>query len=287
MPELPEVETIRGDLEKKILHKKIVKVEVFLPKIVKNKVYFFKNNLLGKSFSRIDRIGKLLLFALAPSRFWLLIHLKMTGQLLYQKKNKIIVGGHSQSPLDIILPSKYSYVIFTFQDGARLFFNDMRQFGYVKLVSASEKELIVAEYGIEPLQPNFTKKNFAIIFKKRKTILKALLLNQKFIAGIGNIYADEICFAAKILPSRRVHKLTVMEIDALYMACQRVIRKAIRLRGTTFNSFIDSEGRQGNFLKYLNVFGREKKICKRCHQGVIKKIRLVGRGTHFCPHCQV
>jgi len=287
MPELPEVETIRGDLEKKLLHKKIVKVEVFLPKIVKNDVYFFKNNLSGKSFSRIDRIGKLLLFSLAPGNFWLLIHLKMTGQLLYQKKNKIIAGGHSQSQLDKILPSKYSYVIFTFQDGSRLFFNDMRQFGYVKLVSAPEKELIVAEYGIEPLQPNFTKKNFVSIFKNRKTILKALLLNQKFIAGIGNIYADEICFAAKILPSRRVYKLTAVEIDALYSACQKVIRKAIRLRGTTFNSFIDSEGRQGNFLKYLYVFGREKKICKRCHQGVIKKIRLVGRGTHFCPYCQV
>ena len=287
MPELPEVETIRGDLEKKILHKKIVKVEVFLPKIVKNKLYFFKKNLSGKSFSHIGRIGKLLLFSIAPGNLWLLIHLKMTGQLLYQKKNKIIAGGHSQSKINIVLPNKYSYVIFTFQDDSRLFFNDMRQFGYVKLVSNSEKELIVAEYGIEPLQSNFTRKNFASIFKKKKTILKALLLNQKFIAGIGNIYADEICFAAKILPSRRVHKLRAVEIDALYIACQKVIRKAIRLRGTTFNSFIDSEGRQGNFLKYLFVFGREKKICKRCHQGVIKKTRLVGRGTHFCPYCQV
>jgi formamidopyrimidine-DNA glycosylase len=286
MPELPEVETIRADLEKKILHKKIVKVEVLLPKIVKNKPYFFKNNLLGKSFSRLDRAGKLLLFALGSGKFWLLIHLKMTGQLIYQKKNKITIGGHSFSRLDKILPNKYSYVIFIFQDGARLFFNDLRQFGYIKLVSKSEKELIVAKYGIEPLQQNFTEENFINIFKKKKTILKALLLNQQLIAGIGNIYADEICFRAGVRPSRLVNTLSLVELKKIYLASQQIIRLAIKHRGTTFNDYVDAQGNKGNYLKYLQVYGRLGKICKKCKREKIKKIKLAGRGTHYCSNCQ-
>jgi len=284
MPELPEVETIRRDLVKQVLNKKIKKVTIKKSRLVKNPDNFFIKSLLGNKVSKIDRIGKLVIFVL-KNNLYLLTHLKMTGQLIYNKKNNLTIGGHSFDSDKMDYPNKYTYIIIEFADGSNLYFNDIRTFGYMQIVDKKELVVIKEKFGIEPLTKNFTINNWKKIFKNKKTNLKALLLNQKLVAGIGNIYADEICFAAKIKPMRQVNKLTDKEIVELFIQTKKIIRQAIVKRGTTFNNYVDTLGRTGNFVKYLQVYGRGQKKCKIC-AGDIKKIKLAGRGTHFCPHCQ-
>lgn len=285
MPELPEVETIRQGLKDNIINKEISDIEIKKPKLVRNDINYFVNVLQGNQIFDIERIGKLLIFNLTKGNLYLLIHLKMTGQLIYVWQDNMIAGGHNFPEVDN-LPNKYSHLILIFSDKSRLFFNDLRQFGYWQIVDKNQKDKIVADYGLEPGTNDFSFKQFNKIFQNRKGILKAILLNQKIISGIGNIYADEICFRAKILPSRGVDTLTGSEIKALYQACNYIIKKAIINRGTTFSDYRDSNNQKGNFVKYLKVYGRAGKICLRCKKANIKKIKLAGRGTHFCPNCQ-
>lgn len=286
MPELPEVETIRRDLNRRIGHKKIKQVEVRKLKMVRGRVRDFRKTLLGRSFGRVDRRAKLLIFSVAGADRYLLIHLKMTGQLIYESRREIVAGGHGWPPLDRRLPNKYSHVIFTFTDGSRLFFNDLRQFGYLQLVDRASRDKIVAGYGLEPLTREFTLPNFAKVFQGRKTRLKTVLLNQALIAGIGNIYADEICHRAGLKPTRPASTLTAAEIKRLYLASRKVLCRAVEKRGTTFSDYVDADGRTGNYLRYLKVYGRAGKKCMTCKRGIIKKIKMGSRGTHFCPHCQ-
>ncbi len=286
MPELPEVETIRRDLEKKIIGKKIVNVLVLQKKSVHYPVEKFKQVVVGDKISAINRRGKLLYFSFQKSKLFLLIHLKMTGQLIYRQKKKITAGGHSLGSIDFELPNKFTRVIVTFIDGSELFFNDLRRFGYFKLVTGEEKDRILEKsFGIEPLTADFKYQPFAKLFVKRKTNIKALLMNQKLIAGLGNIYADEVCFCVGVKPERRVDKVTEAEKKKLFKCISKVLQLAIKNRGTTFNSFVDSEGKSGSHVTFLKVYGRGGEKCRHC-KGVIKKIRVAGRGTHFCPNCQ-
>jgi formamidopyrimidine-DNA glycosylase len=244
--------------------------------------------LVGNNFSHIERRGKLLMFALKKTdKFaYLLVHLKMTGQLIFKQKNKLLVGGHNVSVKDLDLPNKFTRVIFYFADGSQLFFNDMRRFGYLKLVSKEEKEKIVKNnFGIEPLTTDYTLEAFTALFKKRKTNIKALLLNQKLISGIGNIYADEVCFCARVLPFRSVQSLTKLEIKKLFSCVEHVLKIAINNRGTTFSDYVDSEGNIGKHVDFLNVYGRNREKCKRCKHIILKK-KHAGRGTHYCSSCQ-
>jgi len=156
----------------------------------------------------------------------------------------------------------------------------------MKIVDAKELERALAAFGPEPLSPEFTLKELRKILKNKKTSIKQLLMNQKFIAGIGNIYADEACFLAKIKPVRKAASLTESEIKSLYNGIKKILKLAIKKRGTTFNNYRDADGHKGNFVKYLKVYGREGEKCKRCRHGIIQKVRLGGRGTHFCPKCQ-
>ncbi len=298
MPELPEVETVRADLTKKIINKKIDKLEVRKLKIVKNDLKDFNKNLLGKSFSDIERIGKLLIFVIKnpKEKKYLLIHLKMTGQLIYTDKKRTIAGGHSNSRAESIkyrlggleenMPNKFSHVIFSFSDKSKLYFNDMRQFGYLKIVNQGELEAIKLKYGIEPLQKNFTWKNFQKLFQGKKTNVKAFLLKQDVIAGLGNIYVDEILFASGVLPTRTASSLDREELKGVFDNTKKIIRKAIKSRGTTFSDYVDSEGKKGNFSSFLKVYGREKELCLACKRTKIVKIRVAGRGTRICPKCQ-
>ena len=284
MPELPEVETIRRDLEKKIINQKIV--DVFVSS--KAKVFPIKNIFIKKlknnQIKRIDRIGKLLILVLEKDEY-LLIHLKMTGQLIYQCGEKIIGGGHSEKEIPQTLPDKSTRIFLDFLGGGRLYFNDQRRFGYMKIVDKNILEKEKNKYGIEPLQNNFTLVNFQKALQNRKTSIKAVLLNQKIIAGVGNIYADESCFAAGIKPSRKANTLSSFEIKKLYQALEKVIAKSIQERGTTFNHYRDSEGKKGNFVSFLKVYGRGGQECKKCHKK-LKKAKVVGRGTVFCENCQ-
>jgi len=287
MPELPEVETIRRDLVGSALRKKIKEVKILSAKTVSPSPKQFLSRLTGQSFVDIDRLGKLLIFSLSDQKHFLLIHLKMTGQLIYSGHNKLIAGGHSLKAGNIEgkFPNKSTRAYFIFSDQSQLFFNDQRRFGYLKIVDANELDRIRQKYGIEPLTVNFTLKNFLEVIKGRTKNIKALLLDQSLVSGLGNIYVDESLFASGIRPSRRASSLTRSEIERLYSVIERLIKQAIKHRGTTFNNYRDAQGKKGNFVSKLQVYGRGKEKCLKCG-GIIKKVKIAGRGTHYCPHCQ-
>ncbi|OGH84114.1 MAG: DNA-formamidopyrimidine glycosylase [Candidatus Magasanikbacteria bacterium RIFOXYB2_FULL_40_13] len=284
MPELPEVETIRRDLLKKVVNKKISNISILNKKTVRNKQDFFLRALKGNKITDIKRTGKLIIFQLDKNGY-LLTHLKMTGQLVYWKKGKITAGGHSLSQGGFDLPNKHTRVRIDFEDGAVLFFNDMRLFGYMEIVDSEKLRVVLDKFGIEPLTPNYTPEKFVDIFKNRRTSLKAILLNQNLIAGLGNIYADESCFQAGICPDRKAVSLNSKEIKKLYQAIKIVLKKALENRGTTFNNYVDSDGRSGNFVDKLKVYGRAGEACKNC-RNKLKRIKLAGRSTVFCEKCQ-
>lgn len=294
MPELPEVETVRRGLQANILGKKIVKITISKPKLVKHTPAEFREILIGNSFENIDRIGKLLIFKLSNKSplirgsgdLFLLVHLKMTGQLIWQKGTKKMMGGHYDPHTSNEFPNKYSHVIFDFENGGNLFYNDMRQFGYLKIVEAIELAEIRGKYGIEPGTANYTWENFReILTKRHKMVLKAFLLNQQIISGLGNIYVDEACFRSGILPERKVGSLSDSEAKKLFKNIEEIIAEAVEMGGTTFRNYRDALGEKGNFTDKLQVYGLEKRPCQIC-QTPIEKIKLAGRGTHFCPKCQ-
>ena len=286
MTELPEVETIKNDLVKKILQLPIKEVTINKSKLIKGSPGRFKKILANNSFTNISRRGKLLIFHLARGDNYLLVHLKMTGQLVFVNQAEIIAGGHSEQYSDMNLPNKYSHIIFSFGPEGTLFFNDLRQFGFMRLVDEAEKQRILAGYGVEPLTKDFTRSNLEKIFLNKKPSVKTVLLNQKLIAGIGNIYADEICLAAKIHPQTSSSSLTKEQIKKMVTVASKIIKQAIKKRGTTFNDYVDANGNQGGFIKFLKVYGRTGKTCLVCRRAKIKKIKLNGRGTHYCPFCQ-
>jgi formamidopyrimidine-DNA glycosylase len=290
MPELPEVETIRSDLKLEILNKKIDKIEILDKKVIgKNnrKEYY---NLEALKITKIDRQGKLLAFILSNNKY-LLIHLKMTGQLVLKSNKDIIAGGHSfsvkdkNSAIGNDLPNKHTRFIIYFSNNKILFFNDIRRFGYVNLVDRNKWLEIKSTYGPEPLKKEFSLVKIESIFANRKALIKAILLNQKLISGLGNIYVDESLFLSKIDPRREAGSLKEEEIKRLFKAIEKVIKDAIKYRGTTFSDYVDSKGRVGNFSNRLKVFGRQGQNCYKCNN-LIKKIKVAGRGTHTCDNCQ-
>lgn len=294
MPELPEVETIRRDLNRVLRGKTIAKVTVRLPKIVRGNHRAFTRALAGKMFGPIKRRGKLLLFTLASDDRVVLLHLKMTGQLLYSDGQGLIAGGHSWPPPHTIgapgtkqalLPNQYTHVIFTFTDGSHLYFNDLRQFGYVELANPQRVADVKDQFGVEPLTVAFTPEYLAQVVRGRTVTVKQVLLDQAKIAGLGNIYVDEALFFAGVRPTRRATTLTVAEVRQLHRGIQHVLRQSIKHRGTTFNSYRDVRGKRGSFVGRLKVYGRSEQSCRRC-RGTIMKVKVGGRGTHFCPECQ-
>ncbi len=290
MPELPEVETIRRDLGV-LIGRKIIRLEILSPKTASHSAAFFKKALVGQTLFSISRRGKLLALSFRNGYF-LLVHLKMTGQLIFQSGRKKIVGGHSlndssyEKSVGGHLPNKHTRAIFYFSGGGELFFNDLRKFGYLKLTDKNGLEKILENnYGPEPLTKEFSALHLQKILKSRKTNIKAVLLNQKLIAGLGNIYVDESLFAAKIRPTRLANSIKTEEIKKLTQEINKVIKKAIIHRGTTFNNYVDSRGRKGNFSNLLKVYGRSREKCLVCGRQILK-IKLAGRGTHYCPNCQ-
>lgn len=273
MPELPEVETIKHGLEKVILHETITKIWVeksFTKKISPNSTKF-RSALRGAKIVRISRRAKLLILALNTKNF-VLIHLKLTGQLIFGKAEG--------------LPSKFARAIFYFKDKSALYFNDIRKFGYLKLVDAArlEKELVV--YGAEPLSKDFTIDYFCKkLAKHPKFSIKQLLMDQAVIAGLGNIYSDEVCFVSGVRPNRRVGSLSRDEKRILHRRIKNVLTKAIKHRGTSVDTYVDSSGRGGNFQNYLFVYGRSGEKCKKCG-AKIQKMKIGGRTSCYCQYCQ-
>lgn len=285
MPELPEVETVRRDLRQFVIGRKIVAVDVRLKKYVSPEPNKFKKTLIGCSVQDIERRGKLLLLHL-DNGYRLHIHLKMTGQLVLRHSGVLLAGGHPMVHVKD-LPNSHTHLILNFDNGDILYCNDQRQFGYVRLHSTTESDGIVeAKYGIEPLSSQFTLKAFREgIVRRPKTIIKALLLDQKFVAGLGNIYADEVCYKAGVLPMRRVSTLTENEVELLHQAIRSIIALAVKHRGTTFNNYVSIDGRAGQFWKYCAVYGRGGTPCKKCKTQLIKSV-VAQRGTTYCSKCQ-
>lgn len=286
MPELPEVETVRLQLRHKVTGKTIDSVEVF-----HNKSVAFDENiedtLIHKTIADIDRIGKLMIFSfVGEDDLFMLAHLKMTGQFFFVDKHGAIAGGgHSMTEADSDLPSRHTRVTFHFSDHSALHFNDMRLFGYTKLATAEEVAAARAKFGPEPIADEFDCEWFVKNIRKRKTSVKAVLLDQSFVAGLGNIYVDEALWRAKVRPTRKANRLTKTEAGLLCKTTGDVMNESIAVGGTTFQHFKDTGGENGNFTDYLKVFGQQGTKCSRCGK-IIKKIRCAGRGTHYCPGCQ-
>ncbi len=286
MPELPEVETVRLQLLHKILNKPIAKIKVFNEKMVGNDTNFAKK-LIGKSFDNIDRIGKLLIFSFKNEEdLFLLTHLKMTGQFFYVDKQEVVGGGHSSRTDDSKdLPNKHTRITFNFEDGSSLFFNDMRMFGYMKIANAKEVQTAKAKFGQEPISDDFDYQKFSEKIKRKNTAIKATLLDQTLVAGLGNIYVDEALFLAGVLPIRKTSEVSEKEIKSIIKAGGKVMKKSITYGGTTFQHFVDTGGETGNYTDFLKVFGKQNTPCPKC-KTLIQKTRVAGRGTHFCPNCQ-
>lgn len=287
MPELPEVETVRRQLTEKVIGKEITGVEVWHQKTIAFDVQFV-DRLLGKTISHIDRVGKLLIFSFADEDdLFLLAHLKMTGQFFYVgKKGDIIGGGHLVSETDVVaFPGRHTRSAFYFKDDSALYFNDMRLFGYTKLANAATVVTAREGFGPEPIDPEFDVAWFVDRLRKRNAPIKAVLLDQAFVSGLGNIYVDEALWRARVRPGRKASRVTRLEAAAIAAAARDVMLESIEAGGTTFQHFVDTKGDTGNFTEHLKVFGKQDTPCPRCGT-TIKKVRLAGRGTHFCPGCQ-
>lgn len=283
MPELPEVETIVRDLNKKLKNKKIVAVKSLDKKIFHLAASEVKS-ILGKKIKEVRRRAKMIIFDLVD--YYLIVHLKMTGQLVLKTGTSLIAGGHPIANQGKALPNKFSRVIFKFSDLSTLYFNDVRRFGWIKLAAKDKFIEFSSQLGVEPLSPDFTLEYFNKFLSVRpKTSIKQALLDQKYISGIGNIYADEALFMARIKPFRKIKTLSLKETKRLWRAIPKILKYAIKRRGTSFNDYVDAQGKAGNFVKFLKVYGRAGKKCKNCGQPV-KKMKLGGRGTHWCDRCQ-
>jgi len=288
MPELPEVETVKRGLQRLIVGRKIIAVKSDNPKSFPNAEADVKNFLVGASIREVRRRAKVLLIDLSTD-YTLVAHLKMTGQMVYVNNTERFAAGHPNDSLVGNLPDKSTRVTFDFADGTHLYFNDQRKFGWVKLLPTLEVPNMdfMKKVGPEPLEPDFTAEQFKARFKKRPgTSIKAAILDQSVIAGVGNIYADESLWGAKIHPSRKVDSITDVEFKELYKEVRYVMNLSIEKGGSTNRNYVNAEGKKGSYMDFARVFRREGLECPRCGDEIIK-IRVAGRGTHICPTCQI
>ncbi|MFB0566506.1 MAG: bifunctional DNA-formamidopyrimidine glycosylase/DNA-(apurinic or apyrimidinic site) lyase [Candidatus Aminicenantaceae bacterium] len=268
MPELPEVETIVQSLSPRLQGLEVCSFDLIFPGLLRNKNRKILEMAVGKKVMRIRRRGKMILFDF-DSDLTLIFHLKMTGQFFICS---------SQKPVEM-----HTRFIISFKNqNQELRFNDVRKFGYILCLPTSQT-FEFPWLGPEPLEIGFSA--FRRLFENRKARLKSLLLNQNFIAGIGNIYADEISFQAKLHPLTPVSLLEEYELKRLWKAMRFVLKSAIDHRGSSIRDFRDADGRKGRFQNFHRVYGRESLPCPRCGEK-IKRLRIGGRSSFFCPNCQ-
>lgn len=286
MPELPEVETVRRGLSLFIVGRTIKTVSHDTPKSFPNDPQTVKAFMTGASITDVRRRAKVLLIELSTN-YTLVIHLKMTGQLVYVGEIRF-GAGHPSDSLVHNLPDKSTRVTIEFEDGTYLYFNDQRKFGWMKLIPTPEVPNIdfMKKVGPEPLEADFTAKQFAQAFKRRaNTSIKAALLDQSVVAGVGNIYADESLWGAKIHPTRLVKTLRPIDFKRLYTELRIVMNLAIQKGGSSNHTYINAEGKKGSYMDFARAFRREGLPCPRCNAPIIK-FKAAGRGTHICPNCQ-
>ena len=283
MPELPEVETVTRGLRRRLIGLKITDAGVTLPKITNLKLAQFRKVLIGKQITGVHRRAKVIIIALSGDNY-LVVHLKMSGQLLYLKLN---------DPL-----RKHTHVVIKLSNGRHLRFWDQRQFGYVRFYDHKGLEQFMAEhsFGPEPLDGMTLPEFQALIKSCSNSRIKPLLLDQTVIAGIGNLYADEILFYARVHPLRRAGKLKPVETKKMYEGMQKILRKAIKERGSSVELYVDADGKPGNYVRYIKAYDREGKPCLRCEAvaksrlfrggAKITRIKIGSRSAYFCPKCQ-
>ena len=288
MPELPEVETTVRDLNKKVLGRTFVDIWTDFKNVVKKPKSFeeFKNQIRGRKIRRVWRRGKNILLALSEDKT-LLIHQKLTGHLLLGEWVKKKEGWQVKTPGPLAEDpmNRFLHLIFWLDNGQMLALSDLRKFAKVELLDKDtlEKELI--SFGPEPLEKDFTFEKFKGCFKSKKGKIKQVLMDQTVIAGIGNIYSDEVLWEAKIHPFKEVSNLSEVELKKIYMAIKKILPLAIELKGESFSDFRRLSGEKGYFDKARKVYRRAGEKCSRCGT-IIKKGKIAGRSTHFCPKCQ-
>lgn len=269
MPELPEVETIKRDLSK-LEKKKITDVNILYGAQFSPKEGEFVWELKGNIINSMSRHGKFLFMELSSGKH-VLIHLKMSGQLIMAT--------------DSVEPHKHTRIYLDFEGGDRLLFNDMRRFGFMNIVTKEELDNYIGKYGPDAVNQPVTGVYLKQKAEKRKVSIKVFLLNQDIIAGIGNIYVDEVCFLSGIHPERSVADVTEEEWQRVAKNILPLLQKAIELRGTSFQMYKTGTGEDGNFVHHLQVFRRNGEDCYKCGEK-IQKVKHSGRGTHFCVKCQ-
>lgn len=291
MPELPEVETIVKDLRKNIIGRSIVDVWTDAEELIIKKpkrLRFFKKEIKGRKIKAVRRRAKNILIDLSQGKT-LLVHQKMTGHLLVGKWKKVRGGWISElkGPLLDDARNRFLHLIFFLDDGTQLALSDQRKFAKAELWDKEELDFELSEkIGPEPLESSFTLRVFKEVLAKRKRgRIKDVLMDQKVIAGIGNIYADEILWQTRINPTKDVKQLKQNELKAIHGAIKRVLLKGVELQGDSFYSFRRVDGTKGGFSEWAKVYGREGEECRRC-KTIIKRKKLGARSAHFCPKCQ-
>jgi len=287
MPELPEVETVRRGLSALIIGKTIKAEQHDTPKGFPNATADVAGFMIGATITDVRRRAKVLMVDLS-TEYTIVIHLKMTGQLVFRGE-QVFGAGHPNESLIGELPDRSTRVTIEFTDGSHLYFNDQRKFGWMRLMPTLEVPNIdfMKKVGPEPLEADFTATEFAQRFKRRgKTNIKAALLDQTVVAGVGNIYADESLWGAKIHPKRLVNTISEDEFALLYTELRAVMNLAIEKGGSTDKNYVNAEGKRGSYMDFARVFRREGQACPRCGAEIIK-FKAAGRGTHICPVCQV
>lgn len=291
MPELPEVETISRQLDGVLAGKKITKVEILRSKsFVGN-----GNDLVGMVIDSVDRKAKMILIKChratptlrsgqAVSRL-LVVHLKMTGQLIYLSGTHRVVGGHPTADWINSLPSKHTRIIIDFGNEAKLFFNDLRVFGWMKIMTKDDWEELGKRLPPDVTSKEFIPTYFSGVLAKSGRSIKLVLMDQEKFGGVGNIYANDALYKARIDPRRKAKDIKEKEVNELFQAVKEVISLGIKYGGASVDKYVDAAGIGGKYQEHFLVYRRTGEKCKRDGE-VIKKIKIGGRGTYYCPKCQ-
>ena len=289
MPELPEVETIRRGLSSLLIDKAVAQALVHdSPKSFPNDISSTEHFLYAAQVVAVRRRAKVLIIDLS-SQYSLVVHLKMTGQLVY-RGSEVFGGGHPTDSLIGELPDRSTRVTLTFSDGSHLFFNDQRKFGWMKLMPTIEIPNLdfMKKVGPEPLEDSFTTQEFIPRVRRRNnTSIKAALLDQTVLAGVGNIYADESLWGAGIHPAQKVREVSDEQLASLLHEVKYVMNLSIAKGGSTDRNYVNAEGKRGSYIDFARVFRREGLSCPRHPDVLVEKLKVAGRGTHICPVCQV
>jgi len=281
MPELPEVEAVRTQLEKFLLGHKLKRVEVYNKKVAPDN---FKT-ILGAQFEGVRRFGKVIVFDFANG-YSIIAHIKLTGQFVYRGPrlneppplSKKVSGG---------VPGKHTHVVFMLNSGGVLYYNDIRRFGWIRVVKTIDVEKFdfIRKLGPEPLK-NLTLERFEKILSSTRQAVKVVIMDQKRIGGVGNIYANDALWLSKIHPGKPANQLDKKAVRRLYDAIEKVLKKSIEVGGASELAFVTPDGSEGNYQKHFLAYGKKGELCQRCKKQNFKKISLGGRGTYFCPKCQ-